>query len=528
MTAVQQINRLVKLEFSNFIGINVLKFSKDKKKRSKVWILIGAFAYLAVLMIVYMSGIAVTLCLAGEARAVPSFCAIIASMLIFVFTIFRAGSTIFNERSYEKLIGLPISESVIVWSRLLFMYLLNLVMAALIMLPAGIVCGLQTGAGFSYWILFVLGILFIPMIPIAVSSAVGAVIAALASRMEHKNAASSVMTLIFILAIMLVSFIPALDPSMTDERVLGMTMSAAGSMTAWYPPAALFGDGVFGSLTGFLGFAALSVCIFALFAWIILKNYARICRKLSAHHARRNYVMTEQKVTSPLRALYQMELRRYLQTPVYVTNTAVGYLMIIVFGIVMLVLVNNGQFGNDPELIRMLGQISPLVIGVLMMMSSTTPASISIEGRQWWIVRSFPVTPKLMFDAKILTNLTMAIPSCLVSAVLCAVAFGWKYFPWLLLVPVSFSLLASVCGLAVNLKFPQFEWDNPTEVVKQGASMFAAVALFFASAGLAVVIFLTLGSVSYFGAMLLVTMLCLGGAALLYRRILQTDLRKIY
>ena len=62
--------------------------------------------------------------------------------------------------------------------------------------------------------------------------------------------------------------------------------------------------------------------------------------------------MTEQKVTSPLRALYQMELRRYLQTPVYVTNTAVGYLMIIVFGIVMLVLVNNGQFGNDPELIR--------------------------------------------------------------------------------------------------------------------------------------------------------------------------------
>ena len=58
--------------------------------------------------------------------------------------------------------------------------------------------------------------------------------------------------------------------------------------------------------------------------------------------------------------------------------------------------------------------------------------------------------------------------------------------------------------------------------------MFAAVALFFASAGLAVVIFLTLGSVSYFGAMLLVTMLCLGGAALLYRRILQTDLRKIY
>ncbi|MGI6110068.1 MAG: hypothetical protein ACOYB8_09555 [Eubacteriaceae bacterium] len=527
MTAYQQTVELLKIEFSRFLGINVLRFSKEKKKKNQIRVMLFAFIYLAILMIIYMTSMAVQLCNSGMGRVVPAYCMTVTSALVFLFSIFRAGNTLFNEKTYEKLAALPLKPGVIVWSRLLFLYGINLVMALLFMLPAGVVCGIRLELGAGYWIMFCIGTLFVPMIPVTAAAIIGALIASLSSRMEQKNIASAIFTLIFIMAIFLISMLPALNPSITDEMMMNIGTDMIGQVSVWYPVSMMFSEGVFGSAGSWIMFLLISIVVFSLFAWIIDKNYASICRRLTAHAARRKFVMSQQKSKTALRALYEMELRRYVSTPIYITNTIIGYLMMIIYSITMMLMIGNGQI-PDGMIRTVLAQLTPVILGFMAMLASTTSSSISIEGRQWWIVRSLPVSPGLLFQAKVLLNLSLALPSCLLSAVLCALAFGWSGFVWYLIIPMALSVMTSFLGLAANLKFPSFDWDNATEIVKQGGNVLVAMASDFAVTGVGVLCWYLFSGFSYPVSMLIFLVLIAVVTGLLYRKVVNTDLRTIY
>lgn len=103
---------------------------------------------------------------------------------------------------------------------------------------------------------------------------------------------------------------------------------------------------------------------------------------------------------------------------------------------------------------------------------TTTATSISLEGKNWWIVKTLPLSAKAVMDAKILMNLLLMLPFYLVSEVLLILALrpGILDILWLFLIPAVIILFSCVYGLAVNLHFPVMDWENEASIVKQSLS----------------------------------------------------------
>lgn len=114
----------------------------------------------------------------------------------------------------------------------------------------------------------------------------------------------------------------------------------------------------------------------------------------------------------------------------------------------------------------------PFAIASVFCMMTTTSTSISMEGKNWWIVKSLPLSVKNILDAKILMNLLLMLPFYLLSELLLVFALKpdvWEFL-WLVLIPAAMILFSCVYGITINLHFPVLEWESEVSVVKQSAS----------------------------------------------------------
>ena len=162
-------------------------------------------------------------------------------------------------------------------------------------------------------------------------------------------------------------------------------------------------------------------------------------------------------------------------------------------------------------------------------MMNTTSTSVSMEGKEWWILKSLPLPPKMILDSKLCFNLLLIAPFYLISQVFLGIALrgvAVEIF-WSVIIMTLFILCSCVGGLTANLKFPKMEWDSEVVVVKQSAS--SAVgglpgtlgALF--CGGIVMVIPAALTHV-FRGVIVLILIIL---ASFLYRKNIRTDLRQI-
>lgn len=118
------------------------------------------------------------------------------------------------------------------------------------------------------------------------------------------------------------------------------------------------------------------------------------------------------------------------------------------------------------------GLLVPFLLAGVFCMMTVTSTSISMEGKNWWIARSLPLSAKHIFDAKILMNLLLMLPFYLLSEGMLVLAIrpGILEAVWMFLIPAVMIVFSCVYGITVNLHFPVLNWESEVAVVKQSAS----------------------------------------------------------
>jgi ABC-2 type transport system permease protein len=127
----------------------------------------------------------------------------------------------------------------------------------------------------------------------------------------------------------------------------------------------------------------------------------------------------------------------------------------------------------------------------------TTNCALSLEGNNFWLMRTMPVDSKKLLNAKLSVNAVLYVASALISTLIVAIFFKLSFALSLLFVgfAVVLALFFGVFGLWVNLKKPMMDWDNIQKPVKQSASVSICV---FSGMGLSV-IFAVIGYFMLFG-----------------------------
>ena len=469
-----KLKALVRLELSNLYGINRLRHQKDPKVRKRQIALTGVWALLLLMMAFYAGALVYGLCSLGMAKATLPYLAMITSLLILAFGLFKAGGVVFAKNGYDTLSALPVRPFAIVLSRFLSLYVEDCLFTLVIMLPGIAVYGYTQQPGVLFYLLAVVGSLFIPLLPLVITVALGAVVTALASRMRHKTSAQTLLSLLIVVAVVVLSIGSGqMAEGLTPEMLRDLASTVEVLIGQVYPPALWFAQGLGGNILMLLLFAAVSLAAITLLLWLISRYFHAICRRLYVSSARHNYRVGELTRQGLGTALYRRELKRYFASTIYVTNTILGPIMGVLMAVAVLVAGTESITSVLPIKVDIIALL-PFVLGAIFTMMPTTATAVSMEGKQRWILQSLPVSNKVWLDSKLLVYLTLVAPTYGLAEILLLLAVkpALAELVWMLIIPAVLTLFAGVFALTIDLHCGDFNWEREEQPVKQSMSAF--------------------------------------------------------
>lgn len=432
----------------------------------------------------------------------------------------------------DMLLAMPIPKSHIVISKLLGMYLLDVLCALVLMIPSLIIV---VTVGHASSMVFVRGILFgllVPAIPLFISLLVSAVISYLKKATKFGQIFS---TLVSIGVMVLYMFVVRNISTYADS--LQLTHAEAIETMKKILPLYWITDAIYtGNFLNVVFALLITLVPLALAIWI----HARSLNGIEMHIDHSDKALTFQS-SSVRKAAFKMEFTRYYSSANYVMNTIFGVVFLaILTGIVAvkgvdgLSFVRNITVNSAEGSYNLMDKIHPLgwaaiwsiFINFFAMITYTTPASVSIEGKRIWISKTLPISTKALLQSKILVSLLIFQPFSIICSIVLGIATkcGIVGTLLILLITSSFQLLTSLIGMLFGLIFAKLDWKNEAQVIKSGWAITmtmlvcAILAFILATPLVAAVIFsknIALASGCLGGTLILILGLCVGAYAII-------------
>lgn len=484
---------VLKATFINEWGLN--GFSKNvsgtKEKRkmmiSSLVILIGAIA-IASSVTMYSYLMADALESIGFLDLLLLMGGLLSVLMVFFTSVYKAQGTLFTSKDYDMLMSLPIKNSVILTSKLINLLLFNWIFTAFILIPIGVIYYMRVpGLSWIYFLVLILSVIFMPLIPVIAASILAVFISYFATKFKHKNLVSIVGSITLVLLIMAASF----NMQGIIESLMRNSSSIMEGIGKIYHPVVYFANALkSGNIIELIKFVAVSVIPFIVFVLVFSQLFGKINARLGENYKKANYKMKSLKTSTISKALLQKEIKRYFSTPIYVMNTGVGMILIVAASIATLFV--DGQTLTMYMEIPYVAELMPLNVLLILAfgigISCTTTSSISLEGKNLWIIRSLPIRAKDIFIGKILLNLLVTVPLGIIGNLIFFIGLKFSGISLLLnlLLTIVFALLTSVVGLIINLYLPKLDWVSPTVVVKQSAAVLIEMLFTFVIIGLSI------------------------------------------
>ncbi len=497
---------LLKNSIINNWGIN--KFLKEESKSERIKnisillaILLGIFS-VGMLIVMYSLAIANQLGQYGYLNLILISAMILSTMFSFFTSVYKAQGVLFSSRDFETLMSLPIKPSIILASKMIELLLLNYLFVALVTIPPSIVYFMKADTSIVFFLYLLIGIVFIPLLPIVMAAIIAFAISYISSRMKHKALILNMGTLIVVIIIVIGSF--------KIDKIINMVIANSASIIEGiktiYPPSYYFTDALASlNLLSMVKLILWSIIPFILFLIVFGRSFKSINLRLGETFKKSNYKLTTLKSNTLRGALIKKEFKRYFSSSIYVTNTIIGVVLVTVAAVACLIM--GGDFVLDQmaqssdtdiqaiaPLLKQVMQFAPLIIisfGVGL--TCTTGSAISIEGKNLWILKSSPLEVKDIFISKIAVNIILLVPAIIFDTIMLAIAFDLTLinFMWTILIPTLLAILVSVGGLLINLYFPKLDWTSEVQVVKQSLS--SMISILMGGVLVAVTIFVTIG-----------------------------------
>ena len=412
-----------------------------------------------------------------------AFAGIMSVMLCFIGSIFFAQALIFEAKDNELLLSMPIKPSAILFSRVGTLLVLNLGSSLFITLPCIAVWIWQTGFSPALVLRYLVFMLALPLLPTALSCAVGYVVALISSRMRSKNLVSLVLTV----ALMAGYFYVCFNAQELLMKLLqnGEKLAAAIEKAArpFYTLGAATADG--NALAG-LEWLAWCILPMAVVYALLTRGFVRITTmKRGAKKVK--YKAREARSASAVWALTCKEMRRYTANYMYVINGALGAVMGLMLAVVLLfkkdligtLLAMYAITGIDLNV--WMGGIVCALLCLMSAMNMLSAASVSIEGKNLWLMQSLPLKVGDILLPKALAHMVICLPLTVISGVVMACAIEADIITALavIVLPVLVGIFQALFGVVMNLLMNRFDYANDVVAIKSsmasGITMFAGV-----------------------------------------------------
>lgn len=393
------------------------------------------------------------------------------SLALGVFgSVFNTFASLYQAKDNDLLLSMPISPSRILLVRLSGVFAIGLMYELIVMIPTLIVWFLTASLNAA-------GVLFSLMIPLvlsviilALSAVLGWLVALISSRLRNKNFIVVILSLAFFAAYY---YFYAKAYSMV-ESLLANPQAVGDKIKSILYPIYHMGLASEGNALSMLIFIAITALLFAVVYLVLSRSFLHITT-MNRGAARVRYQEKRAKERSVRQALLYKERKRFMGSANYMLNCGLGIVFMLIAAVFLLIKANTisevlGEFSLSADLVSLLATAS---LCFIISMNDITAPSVSLEGKNIWLLQSYPVAAKQVLMAKLRHHLILT----LIPAYILMAALEWVLKPpvvFAVLIPVTVTLFAifmAEFGLAVNLKTPNLTWTSEIVPIKQSAGV---------------------------------------------------------
>lgn len=483
---------LIKNYFNTFLG-NLGKRKGDKAKY-------GTGVLILLLMGVIFLYLFITLAISSVTEALkannPESALYVTSSMALVFillmTITKSTSPT-KHKDDEMLLALPVSKKNIVIAKVFYDYIFDVAIVGMTLMPSLVVYYILVS---STSIMLVLRglvlIILLPMFSSALGYIIGLLFNILTRKFKHFGIIQSFITIIAMLVFLIIYY--GITIISTTDTVKGTEIILSIKPLQWMVNYVNLGD------TNSL-LIILCIAVIPFILSIIIKSFL-LGKTINSSKITNHEIKFSQ--TSTLKSLYKLELSKYFNLPVYVTNTMFGGILLIIIALTITILASYNI--NIMDMLTTVGVsgFDKYYLGIIVVLFEfsiaticTTSASLSLEGKNIWILKSTPLSARDICLSKILLNITVASIPIVIATIIISFHVGFIYLPVFLIIFLVSSFIVAVIGLMCNLYYPKLEWETEATPIKQ--SMSVGLAFVFNMLALIIPIFSYFILIDYLG-----------------------------
>ena len=379
---------------------------------------------------------------------------------------------LFKFKDYDLLISLSLSKNKILNSKLITVYIFNLIYSIFFMISPYIIYSNNVDVDIWFHILFFITLLFIPIVPIIIATLLGILFSYLNTFYKENKALNLFLTLIMFLTLLTISFNFI---NLNNDVETGMELVKVFNYI--YPLTSTYINIIENkNILSLILFIVIPIILFIFYTFIINKFHNYLYSKINYKRLNNNFEYGKFKKRSQLLTIYKKELEFFTSSNLYVMNTMVGSILLTILVCIFCFIDQKYLDMNlgANNLLNIMKNYTPVFIGSFCLLNCSTAASMSLEGNYINILKSLPIKPYKIILAKIMVNLTILFPTILINSTLMLHFTNTNWY-FIFYTPIVYAIFISQLGIILNLKHPRFNFKSEVNVIKQSVAALEAL-----------------------------------------------------
>lgn len=392
-----------------------------------------------------------------------------AAFIAFAGTFSLMQNTLFGGRDFEFLQSLPVKTSTVIAAKITAVMLFVIGEDLLIFVPTALCYLIKTGDVIGALISLV-AVFFVSFIPVLISCLLGTLVVLITRHLKNQNIFQVIVYGLYFLLIIAFSF---------AMRAKGAASSAISNVL---PHIKLFAGALRSNdplqLLLFIGVNLGAFALVVLFVSLLYKPINSIKQKAGDGR----YRVSRKANASVSSALFRKDMMMIFTKPSLLINSMMGPVLFTIMGIFVQLIPTASE---NPEPARSFSVIAlvPLFAFMLNSMTNAAAASISLEGRNFELLLSYPLSPANVIRSKIISALVLPSGISLIGSIAVTViaflkqnvdAYSIPLIITVLLAPQLSLVYTTIVSVLCNLRWPKIYYEADIQVVKNSKSVLFA------------------------------------------------------
>lgn len=499
---MKELMGLAKLFINESWGISQFLYNKNHNQKAffkqlgLMVLLIVALFPSFIMYISFMGILYAGLSFVGQTSSFLVLGFVMTTLLIIIFGIMQVLSEFYFSKNVEELIPLPLAPEKIILGKFMSILASEYIFTLIAYLPVLVIYGIGQGMGLLYALLCLPVLLSLPIIPLALLTALFMLIMKGSAIKGRQDVIQMLFSVFFVAAILGLQFYltntlnTATDGDMQQilNTMLNNNELLLNRIAYLVPTSFLVAWGLNVMSPMSLVWIFLLLLVVAASLLILVQvgkrfylsslasgSISRKSKALSADQRKKKLVRRRSKAL----AIFFMDMQNMLRTPIFLFNNV--SVVIIVPLCLFLGLTFSGVDQGDLGELQNFYQAMPFVVTYILMgififfgaSAATTATSFSREGKASWITRVIPVSTTDQIIGRTLSALLIQGLGMLftIAVVFYIMPLKAETIMIALLLGLVGSIPILLLGLFVDASRPLIDWDNPQKAVKNNMNV---------------------------------------------------------